>query len=384
MANLSEVISYDSGVYQIETTDPVLGGPTGVSNAPLKNLANRTAYLKKHVDDLESGATVPPGIATQDYVQTELAKLDWKASVRVATTANITLSGLLTIDGVTVATGDRVLVKNQTTGSQNGIYLANTGAWTRSTDADANAEVTPGMTVQVEDGSTQADSVWKLTTNAPISIGTTALTFVDFAAGFAPIASPAFTGTPTVPTAAADTSTTQAASTAFVLGQAASVAPVMNGTATVGTSSRYARQDHVHPTDTSRAPIASPAFSGTPTAPTAGAGTNTNQIATTAGVIAEIVNQFAGSGKAYFGSSGYQRLPSGLIIQWGTASIAANGGGSWTYPVAFPNAVLHGGATKVSALDSEVVVIYPGQTSMGFENWPGQAATPVMCIAIGY
>lgn len=63
MANLAELVQYDAGVYQLETTDPVQGGAAGIANAPQKNLANRTAWLKKHVDDLESGATIPPGIA---------------------------------------------------------------------------------------------------------------------------------------------------------------------------------------------------------------------------------------------------------------------------------------------------------------------------------
>lgn len=70
----------------------------------------------------------------------------------------------------------------------------------------------------------------------------------------APLASPAFTGIPTVPTAPVNTSTTQAASTAFVLGQAATAVPLMDGMASVGNSTRYARENHVHPTDTSRAP----------------------------------------------------------------------------------------------------------------------------------
>lgn len=69
----------------------------------------------------------------------------------------------------------------------------------------------------------------------------------------APLASPALTGTPTAPTAVVDTSTTQVATTAFVLGQAGTTAPAMNGTAGVGISKRYARADHVHPVDTSRA-----------------------------------------------------------------------------------------------------------------------------------
>lgn len=101
------------------------------------------------------------------------------------------------------------------------------------------------------------------------------------------LASPALTGTPTAPTAAADTNTTQIATTAFVVGQASSVAPVVNGTATIGTSLRYARADHVHPTDTSRAPLASPGLTGTPTSTTAAVDTNTTQIATTAFVVAQ-------------------------------------------------------------------------------------------------
>ena len=104
----------------------------------------------------------------------------------------------------------------------------------------------------------------------------------------AALASPTFTGTPAAPTAAADTNTTQLATTAFVVGQAGSATPLINGTAAVGTSLRFARQDHVHPTDTTRAPLVSPAFTGTPTAPTAATGTNTTQVATTAFVKAEI------------------------------------------------------------------------------------------------
>lgn len=103
---------------------------------------------------------------------------------------------------------------------------------------------------------------------------------------YAPLASPALTGVPTAPTAAVDTNTTQVATTAFVLAQSASASPLMDGAAAVGTSTRFARQDHVHPTDTSRAPLASPALTGVPTGPTAGAGTNTTQLATTAFVTA--------------------------------------------------------------------------------------------------
>lgn len=88
---------------------------------------------------------------------------------------------------------------------------------------------------------------------------------------YAPLASPGLTGTPTAPTAAVDTSSTQIASTAFVLAQAASATPLINGTAAVGTSTRFARGDHVHPTDTTRAALVSPSF----TTPSLGVATAT-------------------------------------------------------------------------------------------------------------
>ena len=94
---------------------------------------------------------------------------------------------------------------------------------------------------------------------------------VTYTPAGAPLNSPAFTGTPTAPTAAVDTNTTQLATTAFVVAQASAVSPNMDGTAAVGTSLRYARADHVHASDTSRAALASPTFTGTPAAPTAAA-----------------------------------------------------------------------------------------------------------------
>jgi hypothetical protein len=116
---------------------------------------------------------------------------------------------------------------------------------------------------------------------------TRTLTVPDASGTLALLASPAFTGTPTAPTAAVDTNTTQLATTAFVVGQAASTNPIMDGSVAVGTSLRYARADHVHPTDTSRAPLASPGLTGTPTAPTAAVDTNTTQLATTAYVVGQ-------------------------------------------------------------------------------------------------
>lgn len=179
MANLQETASWDAGIYQIETTDPVLGGPNGIANAQAKALANRTAFLKQQIEQLNSGQISPSWIASQSYVQGELQKLDAKQSVRAATVANITLSGAQTIDGVTLTVGDRVLVKDQTTAAQNGIYLVAAQSWTRATDADNGTKLSSGARVAVEEGTVNAGKVWYLATAGAIAVGTTALLFAD-------------------------------------------------------------------------------------------------------------------------------------------------------------------------------------------------------------
>lgn len=123
--------------------------------------------------------------ANKSYVDSAINGLDWKQSVRAATTAAGTLAtdfeNADVIDGVTLATGDRILIKNQASGSENGIYTVNaSGAPTRATDADVSAEVTAGMAVFVEEGTSNADSGWVLTTDNPITLGTTALVFAQF------------------------------------------------------------------------------------------------------------------------------------------------------------------------------------------------------------
>lgn len=120
--------------------------------------------------------------ATKAYVDAVKTGLDVKGSVRTATTANITLTNTQTIDGVALSVGDRVLVKNQTTTSQNGIYVVASGAWTRATDCDntPGTEVTSGLFTFVEEGTANADSGWVLTTDGTITLGTTGLSFVQF------------------------------------------------------------------------------------------------------------------------------------------------------------------------------------------------------------
>ena len=121
--------------------------------------------------------------ATKAYVDAVKQALDIKDSVRVATTADITIASDLnvgdTIDGITLADGDRVLVKDQSTGSENGIYVAGATP-VRSGDANTSAEVTPGMFVFVEEGTANGDNGFVLTTDAPITLDTTSLTFTQF------------------------------------------------------------------------------------------------------------------------------------------------------------------------------------------------------------
>jgi hypothetical protein len=117
----------------------------------------------------------------------QLQDIDYKQTARAVTTSNIAnLSGgaPATVDGVSLALRDRILVTGQSTGSENGIYYVTTvgagsnGTWARSLDADTTGEVSAGMIIMVTEGTTYADTQWKLTTDDPITIGSTSLTFV--------------------------------------------------------------------------------------------------------------------------------------------------------------------------------------------------------------
>nr|BAR39201.1 phage-related tail fiber protein [uncultured Mediterranean phage uvMED] len=162
----TKISDFDAGV-QANTLDS-LANPTGsvdLNSQKITNLADPTsaqdAVTKSYADALTSG-------------------LDVKSSCLVATTANITLSGTQTIDGVAVSADERVLVKNQSTASQNGIYDCKSGSWARSSDFDSDAEVTSGAFTFVEQGTVNADAGFVLTTDGSITVGTTALSFTQF------------------------------------------------------------------------------------------------------------------------------------------------------------------------------------------------------------
>ena len=125
--------------------------------------------------------------ATKAYVDAQVAGgvIDFKESIRVATTSNGTFASAFqagqTVDGVTLVADDRILLKNQSTGNQNGIYdVTASSAPVRSSDADTSAEVTTGMFAFIEEGTSNADTGWLLTTTGSITLDTTALTFEKF------------------------------------------------------------------------------------------------------------------------------------------------------------------------------------------------------------
>lgn len=120
---------------------------------------------------------------TKSYADALVSGLDFKSSCRIASTANLGLSGLSAIDGITPLAGDRILVKDQTDTTENGIYEASATAWSRASDFDEDAEATSGALTFVEEGSTHAGQQWVLTTTGAITLGSTGLSWSLFGGG---------------------------------------------------------------------------------------------------------------------------------------------------------------------------------------------------------
>ena len=193
------------------------GGLTGLTNLSVDNInanANTISTTNSNGDLILSPngtgtVTVPSGykdrsgfgttsLVTKEYVDAVKVGLDFKDSVRVATTANLNLSAPgASIDGISLSSGDRVLVKNQSTASENGIYVWNgaSSTATRATDADSSSEVTAGMFVFVEEGTVGADQGFVLTTDGSITVGSTSLSFTQFSGAGQIVAGDAITKT---------------------------------------------------------------------------------------------------------------------------------------------------------------------------------------------
>ncbi|MEH7988258.1 hypothetical protein V3394_18305 [Pseudomonas aeruginosa] len=227
MANVPETPDYPAGIYQLETSDPVLGGAGGIANRQAEQLANRTAWLKAKIDAF-IGGTVAVLKATKLATARTLSisgAASGSASFDGSANANIALT--LADSGAVAGTYPKVTI-------------------------NAKGLVTGGSALLAAD---IPNLDWsKINSGKPTTLGGYGITDA------APIASPNFTGVPTGPTAAAGTNTTQLATTAFV----AAVKALLDAA------------------DALKAPLASPALTGTPTAPTAADGTNTTQVASTA------------------------------------------------------------------------------------------------------
>jgi len=154
---------------------------TAAANAILNDIGVPTSAFSFNSQRITNLAepTASGDAATKNYVDSVAQGLDVKASVVVATTANITLSAPQTIDGISVVAGDRVLVKNQTAQSANGIYVVAAAAWTRATDADSWNELISAF-VFVERGTVNADTGYVCTVDAGGTLNTTNVTFTQF------------------------------------------------------------------------------------------------------------------------------------------------------------------------------------------------------------
>jgi hypothetical protein len=154
---------------------------TAAANAILNDISAPTSAFSFNSQRITNLAepSASTDAATKNYVDSVAQGLDVKASVVAATTANITLTAPQTIDGISVIAGDRVLVKNQTTASANGIYVVAAGAWTRAVDADSWAELISAF-VFVERGTVNADTGYVCTVDAGGTLGSTNVTFAQF------------------------------------------------------------------------------------------------------------------------------------------------------------------------------------------------------------
>lgn len=181
------VTALDVGHANVTGTLPVTRGGTGVTTSTGTGsvvLSASPALTGTPTAPTAAAGTNTTQIATTAFVTSAVdaarTGLDVKDSVRAATTANITLSNTQTVDGVALAVGDRVLVKDQATASENGIYIVASGAWARAADFDTTTEVTAGAFTFVESGTVNADSGWVVSTDGAITIGTTAIAFAQF------------------------------------------------------------------------------------------------------------------------------------------------------------------------------------------------------------
>lgn len=418
MANQPEIDQFDSGVYQLEQTDPVLAGLGGVSNKPLLSLANRTKYLYNRIGEIlgvSKGYVIASGTAN-------------------AITATYTPAVTALTDGMTLRFRGAA---------------ANTGATTFKAGSTAASPVYGQDHVALTGGEIALNGECEVQWNAALNSANGAWVLIRNSGGLQRVIG--FTGAPTAPTPAVGTNTTQLANMAavqaalanagistaltskgtFDLNTAAigslcsvngteSLAAANNwpttgsaGTAAVwynvftyGTdgggaritqvatqvfaganqSRTWVREKHDATWSAWResAFTDSPVFSGTPTAPTAAVGTNTTQLATMAAVQAAL-------GAVSLQASGYYKFSNGLILQWGASgTLPSQTVVGITFPLAFPNAVAGVWANStdpgyLSSASYRVNVSGITKTGAGIGcTWATAPSFPALYFAIGY
>jgi len=183
-------------------SSPLKGnGSGGFATATMSDLSGTATAAVSMNSQRVTNVTDPSGAqdaATKSYVDNLVNGVSWKQAVRAATTTAGTLASSFAnasvIDGVTLATGDRILIKDQATASENGIYTVNaSGAPTRAADADTAAEIRQA-TVVVQEGTANADSTWTLTNDGTITLGSTNLVFALQGTGSVPAATTSVAG----------------------------------------------------------------------------------------------------------------------------------------------------------------------------------------------
>lgn len=381
MANLPESATYDAGVYQLELTDPVQGGPTGVSNTPLKNLANRTAWLKSQIDGIKGGTVdlaLYARLASPTFTGSPSAPTAALGdnTTKLATTGFVqkTLGGFLSKS--IAGTGSVTLTAVE---AGNGIIMF-TGALTGNRDVIVPSSPTRPWIIR--NATTGAFSVTVKTaagTGVVVAQGQNAAVFCDgtnVLAGeswAAPLASPVLTGNPTAPTPAQFDDDTSIATTAFVKRALGSVSGVLaiDTTSLTGTNAHVGQLIYAFGSGGSSFSLPNTAppgaiinlanISGLPFRIVSQAGQtlmkrtgaayagNLFDIPTGATCAAIcvgsstwlIVGDANNHESALFSSSlnttGYQKLPSGLIIQWGVTALPPGTDVRTSLPVAFPS-----------------------------------------------
>ena len=255
-------------------------------------------------------------------------------TTQLATCAFVTaaVAGAAVVSSFNSRTGAVTLLGSDVSAA-GGALLASpafTGTPTAPTQSPGTSNTDIATTAFVANAVTAAGGVTSFNTRA----GAVTLNSTDITnAGGALLASPALSGVPTAPTASGGVNTTQIATCAFVqaaIPAASATLPLMNGTASAGSVSAWSRGDHVHPTDTTRAPIASPALTGTPTSITPTAGDNSTNIATTAFVHTAVAGVTGGSiiGQQVFSTAGaFTYTPTTGMGHCIVECVGAGGGG---------------------------------------------------------